>query len=292
MATKRTKQHRRNESADFGDEDAVLAEVAAALDEDPEDLKIEEDRGLTSFGEGVAYRISGRGRGSKHGGREWIVVESDDAAHELAKASVTQDLEHEPEIFNKDFLESHINKDLLRRDLASDVRDMAEEDLRDSAERDPERFWDDAERYGMERQYVIKWDSPDGDGELPEKFTDSDAAEDAGAEWQKEALAAANPDDGYKENDFSYSVEDAEPDDVDIENLAEKIAEERLEDPIAYLEDIYGDEAAAKAIEIAGIDIDAAAEEAVDTDGWQHFLSRYDGNSYETKSGFVYWRDN
>lgn len=36
---------------------------------------------------------------------------------------------------------------------------------------------------------------------------------------------------------------------------------------------------------------EAAAEDAVRVDGWQHFLSSYDGNSYETDSGFVYWRE-
>jgi hypothetical protein len=83
-----------------------------------------------------------------------------------------------------------------------------------------------------------------------------------------------------------------DPDDY-IEEVAEKMTEERLKDPIAYLEDIYGAEDAVKqAIEIAGIDVDAAAEDAVDTDGAAHFLARYDGNSYETKSGLVYWRDN
>ena len=60
-----------------------------------------------------------------------------------------------------------------------------------------------------------------------------------------------------------------------------------------YLEDIYGKEDAVKqAIEIAGIDYNAAAEDAVDTDGASHFLSSYDGDSYETPSGLVYWRHN
>ena len=59
-----------------------------------------------------------------------------------------------------------------------------------------------------------------------------------------------------------------------------------------YLDDIYGDEAAKKAIEIAGIDVEAAAKEAVSTDGEGHFLSGYDGETHETKGGLVYWRTN
>lgn len=228
---KRARQHRRNEKADFDDEEAVVTEVAKALKEDPEDCSIKEDRGLTGFGEGIVYRV-------KCGGVEYCVAESDEAAYELARAVVTQDLNDEPELFNKDFIESHINTDRLRRDLHNDVRDMAEEDLREMSDRE---FWRTAERY-------VDVPEEDDEGDMPD-------------------------------------VDDY------IEDVAEKMAEERLKDPMEYLEEIYGDEAAAQAIKIAGIDIDAAAEEAVDSDGWQRFLSRYDGRSDETSSGFVFWRE-
>ena len=102
----------------------------------------------------------------------------------------------------------------------------------------------------------------------------------------------------YEREGFSAPEEDEdgnrpEPEDLQIEELAEAQTKEQLKDPMEYLEDIYGREDAAKeAIKIAGIDIDAAAEEAVDTDGPGHFLSSYDGNTEETKSGLVYWRAN
>ena len=84
-----------------------------------------------------------------------------------------------------------------------------------------------------------------------------------------------------------------EPTQSEIEELAERQVEEQLKDPMSYLEDIYGKEDAVKeAIRIAGIDIDAAAEDAVDTDGAGHFLSSYDGETHETKNGLVYWRHN
>lgn len=216
----------------FLDEDRVLAEVAKELGEDPEDLEIESDSGLTSFGEGGVYRISA-------GNREWCVVESVDVAYDLAKAVVTQDLESEPDLFSKAFLESHIDTDKLRRELKSDVQSMAEEELRDMSDRE---FWRTAERY-------IDVPEEDDEGEMP----DSD--------------------------DY-------------VDDVAEKVADERLQDPMDYLSDIYGDEeAVAQAIKIAGIDVDAAAEDAVDSDGWEHFLARYDGNSDETASGFVFWRE-
>lgn len=223
---------------DFEDEEAVLAEVAREIDIDPDDLKIDDSgRGFSSFGAGTVYLITIRD--GKHG-KEWCVVENDEQEEELALAVVKQDLEEEPQNFNQDFIESHIDTNQLRRDLESDVQNMAEEELRDMRDRE---FWRTAERY-------IDIPEEDEDGEMPDK-------------------------DDY------------------IDDVAEKMTEERLKDPMSYLEDIYGREDAVKqAIEIAGIDIDAAAQEAVDTDGAAHFLSSYDGNSYTTKNGLVYWRAN
>lgn len=220
--------------ANFDDQDAVLDEVAKKIDYDPADLVIDTDSGLESFGTGTVYNISA-------GRTEWQVVESADQMRELAIAVVTQDLEQEPEIFNKDFIEQHINTDRLKRDLLSDVEQSQYDNLRDM---DADDFWKEWERSGRD---------------APEEDEDGDRRE---------------------------------PDDNEIVELADEQAEELLQDPMRYLEDIYGDEAAAKAIEIAGIDIEAAAEEAVDTDGPEHFLARYDGHSYETPSGFVYWRSN
>ncbi len=226
---------------DFDDEDAVLAEMAKALDIDADELNIKEERGLSSFGAGTVYEITISGGRT---GKEWHVVRDHDQMEELALEVVKQDLEQEPEIFNKDFIEQHINTDRLRRDLHSDVVDSLMDSLNDMASRHPDDFWD---------------------------------------EYEREGFAAPEEDE---------EGERREPDDSEIEELAEKQAEEQLSDPMRYLEDIYGDEAAAKAIEIAGFDIDAAAQDAVDTDGAEHFLARYDGNSHETDGGLVYWRAN
>jgi len=236
MARRQEKQARVLQAAseiDFGDEDAVLAEMERELDNNR--LVINEDRGLTGFGTGTVYRV-------ESGNKSWSVVESADQERELALEVVKQDLEEEPEIFNKDFLERHIDTERLRRDLHSDVHSERYDyysDLR------ADRFWSEAEGYGMD---------------VPEEDEEGDQRD---------------------------------PTDSEIDELADKATDELLKDPIAYLADIYGDnEAVEKAIEIAGIDTDAAAEAAVDEDGAAHFLARYDGNSYETKSGLVYWRDN
>lgn len=226
---------------DFNDEDAVLAEVAKALDIPPEDLSIREERGLSSFGEGTVYEVTIVGGRT---GKEWAVVESEDQERALAVAVVKQDLEEEPEIFNPSFIEGHINMDRLRRDLHADALDSNIDSLTDTAERYPDDFWRDYEREGF--------DAPEEDEE----------------------------------------GERREPERSEIEELAERYTDDQLRNPMQYLEDIYGEDAPKRAIEIAGIDIDAAADDAVSTDGPAHFLAHYDGNSYVTPSGLVYWRMN
>src|SRR5271165_1390695 len=128
---------------DFTDEDAVLAEMAAELDIDPDDLDIKEESGMSSFGVTV-YEITIRG--SKHG-KEWKVVENDDAERELAIAIVKQDLDEDPSMFNKDFIESHINMDRLRDDLHSDVLNNNIDRLNDER---PDDFWRDYEGAGFD----------------------------------------------------------------------------------------------------------------------------------------------
>ena len=77
-----------------------------------------------------------------------------------------------------------------------------------------------------------------------------------------------------------------------IEEIAESETNSQLRDPMDYLSDIYGSTAAKEAIKIAGIDTEAAAQEAVSTDGAAHFMCNYDGNYQTTKSGFIVWRHN
>lgn len=225
---------------DFDDEDEVLREIAKEIDIPADELRIKEDRGLAGFGVGTVYEITLRG-----GHKEWCVVEDSDVERQLALAIVTQDLEQEPEIFNKSFLESQIDEKKLRDELRSDVYDSNYDMCQDEAGHNPSDFWNRYESAGFE---------------APEEDEDG---------------------------------ERRDPKDDEIDELAESLTKEQLRDPMGYLEDIYGkEEAAAKALEIVGFDVEKAAEEAVDTDGAAHFLSTYDGNTNESSSGFVYWRRN
>ena len=99
-----------------------------------------------------------------------------------------------------------------------------------------------------------------------------------------------------------HGIEEPEPDedgdvrsptDEEIEAFAENMVSDQLKDPMEYLNDIFGrEDAVKKAIEIARIDIKAAAEEAVSTDGAAHFMCSYDSDYDTSPSGFIYWRHN
>jgi hypothetical protein len=218
---------------DFDVEEDVVLEMAAALDENPDRLSIDRSH-LSDFGAGDVYEITS-------GNREWHVMRDSGEARELALAIVRQDLEQEPEIFNREFLERHIDMDTLRRELRPDVVNMRIEDL---SELSPKDFWNEYESANLE------------------------APEDEEGERR-------------------------DPHSSDIEELAEKNADDQLRDPMEYLEDIYGrEQAVTQAMRIAGINVDAAAEDAVRSDGPGHFLSHYDSELHETPEGFVYWREN
>ena len=93
------------------------------------------------------------------------------------------------------------------------------------------------------------------------------------------------------ENAIAVTPEIEQMVDEKWEEFIEGYATQQLEDPIAYLEQFENHEEAVKrAIGMVGIDLDAAAESAIQADGWQHFLATYSGNSEDLPSGAVYVR--
>lgn len=221
---------------DIENEESVLAEIAAALDEDPDTLYVEHDKNYESFGAGTVWRVEPGGT------REYFVMADASAADDLAIEMVKQDLETEPEIFNQSFIEQYIDEKKLAEELKSDVEENQRESL---SEAPAKNFWLEAEGVGM---YVPEED-----------------------------------DDGERRD----------PTEEEIDEAAGLLADVVLKNPMQYLEDIYGKEDARKqAIEIAGLDIDKAAKEAINADGAGNYLSSYDGELNETPGGFAYWRHN
>jgi len=209
----------------------VQLDMARALDVSPSDLVVTEERPYDE-----SFEVS-------LGRKEWVVVPDEDTAREIALARVTEDLENEPELFNPNFIQSHIDQEALKK-WVYDAR-MEDDYVDEIAERQVDDFWRLAEQFGLDVP------EPDEEGEMPE------------------------------------------PSSKMIDKVKEAYAEDASQNPMSFFEDIYGRAEAPKhAIEAVGIDIAAAAEEAINVDGWEHFLAHYDGKSYETDSGLVYWRTN
>lgn len=104
---------------------------------------------------------------------------------------------------------------------------------------------------------------------------------------------------GLSVDEYETTDEDGEtvlPEDVPesaIESFREDQASDWEKDPMGYLEQFESAEDARKrAIDIAGIDEDEAADEVVRGDGWAHTLASYDSDYQETPSRFVVFRTN
>lgn len=268
MSTKRTAK-KRTVRVNFDNEESIRKFMAKELDVDLEDVSIEENRGLSGFGAGTVYTVTS-------GREEYAVVRDVDAMEELALEVVKQDLENEPEIFSPDFIEQHIDTDHLRKQLWSDVYDGRYEDASEEARRKPIKF---LEENGL--------DIPEPSREELRKYAEAMSDEENTA---ADILAKLN--DMTTEDQWSEMGEDPEVTNKQIEEVAEEYTENQLKNPMDYLRDIYGDEAAKEAIEIAGLDIKEAAEAAIKEDGMEHFLCQYDGNYHEGPGGIVYWRQN
>jgi hypothetical protein len=176
-------------------------------------------------------------------GTEYTVLSGEDAADQLAKDLVKQDLEQEPENFNPNFIRQHLYvTDTDRRLIAQEDADSYVDDL------DEDRVIEEAD--------------------------------------MKDEYEAAEDDEKAKETILYNAREKLR------EEISERV-EEGLKDPIEYLvneQGIYTVEELMKQ-HFIHIDVDEAAEDAVTTDGWAHFVSRYDGDYSTTPEGFVYFRE-
>lgn len=161
-------------------------------------------------------------------GQEYNWISDEDEAERIAIDVVKQDLEEEPELFNKDWLMGHIDEDKYWNDVRSDIANWVYEEPESYT-----RFIDDEE--------------PEEDGEYSEE--------------QKERMA-----DGY------------------LEDLKEQGI-------LSWLEELgCGGDKLSEHLS-SYLDIESAKEEAVQIDGWAHFLSRYDGNYDSTKEGVVFFQE-
>ena len=167
-----------------------------------------------------------------------------------------------------------------------DATEAAEAEIRDRLQRSPTTYFTAQRLEEYIDQDKLKQHV------LEVMLADDDYARDMDPErfWEE-----AEAQDGFDEEIPEPDEDDEmpEPSESDIEEFTRARAEEMAKDPMAWFEDYYyGPEAIEKAIEVVGIDINAAAEGIVAEDGWIHWVNSYDDNYYETPSGFVYFRVN
>ena len=184
--------------------------------------------------------------------QDFTIYASEDVAHEAAVRRVLSDLENEPELFTRTWLEGYINAERIRDSLMSDEQDS----IRDSYDH-------------QYRDNEAKRDKLDEEGRIEhDHFWDED------------------------ENEIEITSELERELDQAWDDFIEAEATARLEDPIQYLKDMMGDEDGLKqAIDIGGINMTEAATAAVNEDGVGHFLSSYDGHLNDLPSGAVYVRN-
>lgn len=200
---------------------------------------------------------------------EYTLIKDDDEAEKIAVATVEEDLSNEPSLFSQDWLVNHVY--MTPTDIRVYANDLADSNTSDMRDEDALK---ECERQGI----VIP-----GGSEL----------EDLESELENETEA-------HRIEELETAIENARETvlsnaaDELRDSMVEEIAAQLKKDPVGYFLDNGFYSTANELLEnhVVSIDITAAAQDAVDTDGWEHFLSRYDGDYTTTEHGMVYFREN
>lgn len=238
-------------------------------------------------------------------GTEYNLITDTNEAEKIAVDYVTATLEDEPELFNQDFLQEYVY--------------VGDTDKRIIAGEEADSFMD-----GIDDDDAIKQaDMEDEKDELETKVSDFDdeiERIDDEIASDEEELAQIKDDDSESMNKARVAINKTiaelkakrtdivtkqkvakEVLDSMVDDAKEKIRDERYEyvynfldkDPMGYFVDELGAYTREEVLKqnLVSIDYDKAAKAAVDTDGWEHFLSLYDGNYDETNGGLVVFRE-
>jgi hypothetical protein len=200
-----------------GMEPRTIAMLEAKTDEEVTDVSNVSNRGWTGH-EGWSIETDGN--------RDYMVFATEKDAEDYARELVKQDLEDQPEIFNQEWLQGHINEEKFFRDLKMDLDHWAHEDVSEN---------------------------PSG---------------------------------------YDISEKDVEDQTPAFEQATEKYVEDYIEDikqqgVAEWLKGLGSEDKI-----ITYLDIDEAVDSAINTDGWAHFVSSYDGNYDYLLDGSVFWRVN
>ena len=212
-------------------------------------------------------------------GDEYHIIKDDGEAESIAKEAVKADLEMEPEIFNKDWLESMLDKDGM-------VQGLAEEDWYNWAEVKEEKTGKDLKE-GLYEDEISEL--RDEISQLEDELETSSEDEKEGIreeinekkgeieEWEEEAEKS-----DYEDDEDYYLTEL-----FNDEWLTEEELVDRHKDGIYNEFDMYFPPEEI----MRHIDLDEAAENAILTDGWPHYISSYNGDYEEIDDGYVIFRE-
>jgi hypothetical protein len=217
-------------------------------------------------------------------GTEYVWISSTEEADDIAQALVKEDLENEPELFSQDWLEGHLYiTDTDRRIIANEEADSRVDDA--SSVRDLISLAQQYEIDAPVKDYGLYTLEENTDGTW--RILDDEGSTTLGPDYASEGEA----------QDALDSMSNEEPDYEDLrEEIREKISdqvEEDLKDPVQYFVHDHGLYTVGDLLKQSFITIDyeEAAKDAVSTDGFAHFLSRYSGNYEETQNGIVFFRE-
>jgi hypothetical protein len=268
---------------DFDDMDEGWKKAVKALAKE-EGFEVDEIENITESPYGFGYNVD-------FGKQDYYAFLNGDDAEAEAIDWVKNDLDNEPGIFNQDWLNGFVTiTDADRRMMATEESDnyvdnMDEDEILKEAGMDSE--YDDLDQAIMSEESKIE--------EIEEEITTWGGKKESRMRTEK-----------LKELDIEVSNARAEVERLEKEKEAlvdkarDKLIQEKydevyeaLEDPIQYfVEDqgIYSREDLLKQAFII-IDVEEAAQDAVNTDGIAHFLSSYDGEEHELDD-VVYYRHN
>ena len=231
-------------------------------------------------------------------GSEWIVSESSEAAEKQAVEYVRWMLDDEPEIFDQGWLQEFITmtetdmSDMANGESAAYVEGLTDDEALEEAGFDEksdelqeeidvlESEIEDLEEKKADLESTVE-DEGDENGELTGKINDIES----------EISGKMN------EIHLLGKKQEALPDEAKEKVQEDKYDEiyEELEDPIQYFvrdQGTYSKEDLMNASFIT-MDLDEAAQDAIDTDGVGHFLASYDFNEVEVgDTSMVMFRTN
>lgn len=258
----------------------------------------------TDFGEPddfteASYGGIGGGRVFDGPGRsQWLVFEDADDAESAAVDYVKDMLDDDASMFNQTWLSNFISVSPTdARIIAQENADSYWGNLDDDRAIEEANLEDELEELTDERD-----EAEEKMAEAEEKHGDTEdkvyEAKEGSPRWRNLVDRIDKLDKRIAEKE---KIIDAFDDKVEKlaeqarEDGAEAMASEEYEyirrDPLGWWED-QGLDGSLIDQNFGWLDFDAAAQDAVDTDGVAHFLAGYDGNEYDLEDDFVAFRQN